>query len=171
MDNLSKEILDDILKHLSAIVGHRATELILKRIENYNDLPAVVFELANQLGDIFGSKGAYSVLRELGRTVARDLMENHPPEEWEEIFQNGLKIMGFAKGVKMDSDRACICSCVFYPQFLEKKNLQPTHHPVCWIGWGFVEGFMKALTGAKGVEFVNRDFEKEQCWFKIVKFD
>jgi hypothetical protein len=53
---------------------------------------------------------------------------------------------------------------------LAKEGLKPTQHPVCWIGWGFVEGFMKALTGAKGVKFAQRDFDKKQCWFEIVNF-
>jgi predicted hydrocarbon binding protein len=170
MGTLSTEILEDLLKHLSSIVGDKAVNLLLKRIENRENLPQVVFAISEQIGEIFGQKGAYSVLRELGRTVARDLMANHPRGEWEEVFKKGLNLMGFAEGVEMRPDKACICSCVFYPQFLEGQNLKPTHHPVCWIGWGFVEGFMKALTGAKGVKFAERDFEKGQCWFQIINF-
>ena len=96
-------------------------------------------------------------------------MNEHPKEEWEDIFRQGLNIMGFAKGVKREGNRACICSCIFYPKFLKERGLKPIHHPVCWIGLGFVEGFMKAFTGAKGVRFLKRDFDKEQCWFELVQ--
>jgi len=170
MGTLTEELLEDIYKDLSQIIGQKAINFFKRKIEEkgITDVPTIIFEIAGEMGKTFGVKGAYSVLREVGRTVARQLMETHPKEEWEEIFEKGLNIMGFAKGVKKESERACICSCIFYPNFLEKKNLKPTEHPVCWIGWGFIEGFMKAFTGAKGVKFEGRDFDRKQCWFRII---
>jgi predicted hydrocarbon binding protein len=170
MSSLEKELLEDIYKHLEEIIGEKALKVFKREIENSEstDVPAVVFKIAREMEKTLGKKGAYSILRELGRTVARDLMNSHPKEEWERVFREGLNIMGFAKGVKREPTRACICSCVFYPRFLEREGLKPTEHPVCWIGWGFVEGFMKAFTGAKGVRFVKRDFAKRECWFELV---
>jgi len=172
MGTLTEELLEDIYKDLSQIVGPRAVNLLKRKIKEkgITNIPQIIFEIAGDMGQTFGTKGAYSVLRELGRTVARQLMEAHPKEEWEEVFEKGLNIMGFAKGVKKEPERACICSCIFYPNFLEKKNLKPTEHPVCWIGWGFIEGFMKAFTGAKGVKFEGRDFDRERCWFRIINY-
>ena len=171
MADISQEILEDLYKILSDIVGEKAVNLFKKRIEKkgIKDVPTIIFEVAGEMENIFGTKGAFATLREVGRQIARDLMESHPKEEWEEIFERGLNIMGFAKGVKKEPTRACICSCIFYPNFLSKKNLKPTEHAVCWIGWGFIEGFMKAFTGALGVKFQERDHQNEACWFEIIQ--
>ncbi len=172
MGTLTEELLEEIYKHLSDIIGQRAVELFKRKIseKGITDVPRIIFEVAGEMEQTFGRRGAYATLRELGRTVARDLMKTHPKEEWEKIFEEGLNIMGFAKGVKKEPTRACICSCIFYPQFLSKEGFKPTEHPVCWIGWGFIEGFMKEFTGAAGVKFAGRDFEKEQCWFEVINF-
>ncbi|MEO2153182.1 MAG: hypothetical protein ABGX24_02025 [Aquificota bacterium] len=169
-NGIQKELLDDIYGHLKEILGEKGLKLFQRKVEekNLSTVPEIVFEIASQMEEIYGTKGAYSLLRELGRSVARDLMKNHPKEEWEEIFEKGLNIMGFAQGVKKEPNRACICQCIFYPQFLEPRQLEPIKHPVCWIGWGFVEGFMKALTGAIGVRWKERDFQTQQCWFELV---
>ena len=172
MLNISQEIIDDLLQVLDSIVGPKAVNVIKRRIEEkgLKTPQEIAYEVAKDLEEIFGTKGAFATLREVGRQVARDLMKNHPKEEWEEVFQKGLNVMGYAKGVKREGDRACICSCVFYPQFLEKEGIEPIKHPVCWMGLGFVEGFMKAFTGANGVRFKERDFSNEACWFELVKF-
>ena len=171
MGTISEEILTDLYQILSGIIGERAVKVFQRKIseKGINDIPTIIFELASEMGQTFGNKGAFATLREVGRQVAKDLMEHHPKEEWEEIFEKGLNIMGFAKGVQKEPTRACICSCIFYPNFLEGRNLKPTEHPVCWIGWGFIEGFMKAFTNALGVKFVERDFDKQQCWFEIIR--
>ena len=171
MATISEEILQNLYKILEGIIGARAVNLFKKRIEErgITDIPQTIFELAGEMEGIFGKRGAFATLREVGRQVAKDLMESHPRQEWESVFEKGLNIMGFAKGVKKEPTRACICSCIFYPNFLSKRNLKPTEHAVCWIGWGFIEGFMKAFTNALGVRFKERDFAKEECWFEIVK--
>lgn len=170
MGGISQEILEDLYSILSNIVGERAVNLFKRKIaeKGITDIPTIIYELAGEMGKTFGTRGAFATLREVGRQVARDLMEHHPREEWGKVFEEGLNIMGFAKGVKKEPTRACICSCIFYPNFLQKEGLKPTEHPVCWIGWGFIEGFMKAFTNALGVRFKERDFERQQCWFEII---
>jgi len=171
MGTLSEEILENIYQLLEGIVGEKAIKLLKRRIaeKGLTEVSQIIFEAAQEMGELLGQRGAYATLREVGRSVARNLMNEHPKEEWEDIFRQGLNIMGFAKGVKREENRACICSCIFYPNFLKERGLKPIHHPVCWIGLGFVEGFMKAFTGAKGVRFLKRDFDKEQCWFELVQ--
>jgi len=170
---LSEEILENIYNLLEEIVGQKAIKLLKRRIEEkgITDVSRIIFEAAQEMGHLLGTKGAYATLREVGRSVARNLMSAHPKEEWDDIFRKGLNLMGFAKGVKREGNRACICSCIFYPQFLEKRNLKPTEHPICWIGWGFIEGFMKEFTGALGVQWKKRDYEREQCWFEVIQPD
>ena len=169
---LSNEIVEDLFRILDSIVGSKAVSLLKRRIgeKGLTSPVDIAFEISTTLGEIFGEKGAFATLREIGRQVARDLMENHPREEWEQIFQKGLNLLGFAKGVERKGDLACICSCVFYPQYLQREGFEPIKHPVCWMGLGFVEGFMKAFTGAHGVRFKERDCEGNKCWFELVRF-
>jgi predicted hydrocarbon binding protein len=171
MGAISQEILEELYTILEGIIGPRGVKLLQRRIEEkgLKDIPQIIFEIAGEMENLFGSKGAFATLREVGRQVAKNLMEHHPKEEWEKVFKEGLRVTGFAQGVERDGNRACICSCIFYPNFLSKKGLKPTEHAVCWIGWGFIEGFMKAFTGAIGVRFVERDFEKNQCWFGLIR--
>ena len=171
MGTLSEEILENIYHLLEGIVGEKAVKLIKRKIteKGITEVSQIIFETAQEMGEIIGQPGAYATLREVGRSVARNLMNEHPKEEWEKVFREGLNIMGFAKGVKREGNRACICSCIFYPQFLGPRKLKPTEHPICWIGWGFIEGFMKEFTGALGVEWKERDYEKEQCWFEVIQ--
>ena len=170
--NISQEIIEDLFEVLKSIVGKMAVDTIRRRVEEkgLNSPVDIAFEVAADLERVFGTKGAFATLREVGRHVAKDLMEKHPKEEWEEVFEKALNVMGYAKGIKKEGDLACICSCVFYPRFLERGGFKPVEHPVCWMGLGFVEGFMKAFTGAHGVRFKGRDYEKEQCWFELVRF-
>jgi predicted hydrocarbon binding protein len=169
MGNLESELLGDIFARLEEIIGEKAVKLLKNRIgESTNDVPKAVFEIATYMGETFGQRGANSVLRELGRAVAKDLMNAHSQSEWERIFKEGLKLLGFAEGVKRKGRRACICSCVFYPRFLSNIGLEAMQHPVCWIGLGFVEGFMRAFTGAKGVKFSERNLKENACWFEIL---
>ena len=171
MGQLSKEILEEIYTLIEGIIGEKSLRLLKRRIEEkgIKDVPRILFEVADEMGKLLGKRGAYATLREVGREVARNLMQKYPREEWERIFEEGLNIMGFAKGVKREGNRACICSCIFYPQFLEPRKLKPTEHPICWIGWGFIEGFMKEFTGALGVEWKERDYVREQCWFEVIQ--
>ena len=170
--NISREIIEDLFEVLQSIVGKKAVDTIRRRVEEKNLTSPVdiAYEVATDLEEIFGRRGAFATLREVGRHVAKDLMANHPEEEWEEVFQKALNAMGYAQGVEREGDLACICSCVFYPQFLQKEGYKPVEHPVCWMGLGFVEGFMKAFTGAHGVRFKERDFEGNKCWFELVRF-
>ncbi|HIP98430.1 MAG TPA: hypothetical protein EYH37_03600 [Aquifex aeolicus] len=171
MNSISQEILNELYSILEKIIGAGSINFLKRKIKEKGttDIPQIIFEVSGELGNLFGQKGAFATLREVGRQVAKDLMEKHPREEWEKIFEKSLNVMGFAKGVKREGNRACICSCIFYHNFLKERNLKPTEHPVCWIGWGFIEGFMSAFTGALGVHFAGRDFKNNQCWFEIIK--
>ena len=167
---ISQEVLDEIYEILRKLVGQGNVD-IFKRLEEEKgteNIAQVIFELADEMGKLFGPRGAYATMRQVGRQIAQNLMKKYPKEEWERIFKETLNTMGFAEEITRDGNKACICSCRFYPQFLESCGLRPTEHPVCWIGLGFVEGFMKAFTDAMGVRFKNRDYENSQCWFEIV---
>jgi len=164
---VSKQVLENFYRMLSSLVGDKFIEL-LKRKEKQNntsDIPKIMFEMAGEVANLLGAKGSFAIFREIGREIAYGLMKTHPKEQWDYIFNQGLQ--AFIKGIHRKKDSACIYSCVFYPNFLE-KNLQPLQHPICWICCGFVEGFMKVFNNAKGAKFIGRDTQKELCCFKAL---
>jgi predicted hydrocarbon binding protein len=170
MKDISQEVLEDIYRLLGDLVGQGNVDIFKRIIEEKGtqDIAQIIFEIADEMGKIFGPRGAYATLRQIGRQIAQDLMKAHPKEEWEKIFKEALAVMGFAKEVVREGNKAYVYSCRFYPQFLEPKGLKPTEHPVCWIGLGFIEGFMNVFNRVKGIRFAGRDFEKQQCWFEII---
>jgi len=40
---------------------------------------------------------------------------------------------------------------------------------VCWVGWGFIEGFVREMKGIKGIKWESRDIEAEKCKFIFLK--
>ncbi|MEZ0323629.1 MAG: hypothetical protein ABWJ98_04890 [Hydrogenothermaceae bacterium] len=115
---------------------------------------------------MFGQKGGYAIIRQLGREVAKVLMQNHPKEEWESLLEKSLNTFGFAYKIERNQNEAYICNCVFYEGVLKPRNLRPVEHCVCWCGWGFIEAFVKGLEeGVKGIQWVERDYENKKCRF------
>jgi len=161
-----EEVLKELLELSEVVLGQKAVSMLKRRIEekNLSRLSEIVFELAQKVQDIFGEKGSHAVMRQIGREVAKRLSKQHPPEDWEQIFRIGLRIMGFAEGIGDQDGFVYVRSCVFYPNFLEPRGLSPLQHCVCYGGVGFIEGFLNLLEGKKGVEWVKR--EENKCFFK-----
>ena len=69
---LSNEIVEDLFRILDSIVGSKAVSLLKRRIEEKGLTSPVdiAFEISTTLGEIFGEKGAFATLREIGRQVA-----------------------------------------------------------------------------------------------------
>ena len=63
--------------------------------------------------------------------------------------------------------KSFICNCVFY-SVLQRNNLEPIEHSVCWTGWGFIEGFMREIKDIKAIKWVSRDIENNGCQFDYV---
>ena len=107
-------------------------------------------------------------MRQLGRDLAKSLMEKYPRDKWQSILENALREFGFAQKIELEENNACICKCVFY-ELLQLEGFNPTEHAVCWCGWGFIEGFVREMKGVKGIEWKERDIKEEKCRFKFIK--
>ncbi len=165
---INKEVIQLLIALMENILGKKAVSVILKNCEDQNDGKRLVYRFAEETQNLLGDKGSFAAMRQLGREIAKKLMEEHPEEEWNDILVRALNDLGFAKQVKREEGRAFICDCVFYP-ILEENQLKPITHAVCWAGWGFIEGFMKALEGVKGIKWVSRDYEHRSCQFDFLK--
>jgi hypothetical protein len=51
---------------------------------------------------------------------------------------------------------------------LQRNNLEPIQHSVCWTGWGFIEGFMRVIKDIKGIQWKKRDVENNRCEFDYI---
>jgi predicted hydrocarbon binding protein len=168
--SINKEVIDTLVSLTRNILGDKAVDQILNNIAKKvgDNLTGrdIVFAFTDEIQNIYGQNGGYAIVRQLGREVAKVLMEKHPKEEWEEVLEKALNEFGFAYKIERNKNEAYICSCVFYEGVLKPRNLNPVEHCICWYGWGFIEGFVKNLEeGVKGIQWVDRDYENRKCKF------
>ncbi|MDY6993892.1 MAG: hypothetical protein SVR94_14995 [Pseudomonadota bacterium] len=170
--HLPIDLVDVMTVLMEDILGTPTVKMILNRCQcNQRVLPQeLVYTLAQETQKLLGNKGAYASLRQVGRSLAKNLIKQAPPEEWSRLFEQSLNDFGYAQRVEKKTDRAFICQCVFYER-LTQEQLQPIQHAVCWIGWGFIEGFMKTLEHIRSVEWAGRDIAHQRCEFIFKRTD
>lgn len=171
---ISKEVIDTLVSLTKNILGEKAVSNILSEVSKkvYTNASGrdIVFTFADEIQSMFGQKGGYAIVRQLGREVANALMKNHPKEEWESLLEKSLNVFGFAYKIERTKTEAYICNCVFYEGVLKPRGLGPVEHCVCWCGWGFIEGFVKGLEeGVRGIKWVDRDYENQKCKFIFLR--
>ncbi len=167
MKTITQEVVNTLIGLMKNILGEKTVNIILNQLGEDISGRELIFSFADETQKLLGEKGGFSSMRQLGRELARSLMNENPPNQWEKILENALYEFGFAKRIEKEKNFAYICSCVFY-EILEKNSLKPIEHCVCWAGWGFIEGFVKEMEGAKGIKWVERDYENEKCRFDFV---
>jgi hypothetical protein len=171
---INQEVIDTLVSLTKNILGDKAVEQILnticEKIGNQCSGRDIVFAFADEIQNMYGQKGGYAIVRQLGREVAKVLMEKHPKEEWEDLLEKSLNTFGFAYKIERNKNEAYICNCVFYEDVLKPRNLGPIQHCVCWCDWGFIEAFVKGLEeGVKGIQWVERDYENQKCKFIFLR--
>ncbi|WP_457641348.1 hypothetical protein [Persephonella sp.] len=168
-ESITQEIIDTLIDLIKKTLGENTVKIILDNSKNQDGTSGreIIFSFADEMQKLIGDKGAFASMRQLGRDLSRQLMSANPREEWNNILETALNEFGFAEKIEKTTDKAYICSCVFY-EILEKNGLKPVTHAVCWAGWGFIEGFVKEMEGAKGIQWVERDYENEKCRFDFV---
>ncbi len=167
---INKEVVDTLVKLMESVIGKRSVEIILRKLNNRENLKGkdLIYTFAEETQNLLGDKGGYATLRQVGRDLAKSLMNKYPQDKWEFILETALNDFGFARKIEKDRDCAYICGCVFY-ETLNKNHLKPTEHAVCWAGWGFIEGFVKQMYGVKGIKWQSRDIENAKCRFEFLK--
>ena len=163
---ITEQVIQTIGDFMAEILGKPVVNRLLKVAKDSGDLSGskLMYAFAEETQGLLGDKGSYATMRQVGRRLAKTLMQQHPKEQWEQLLEESLNDFGFARAIEHDKDRAFICNCVFYDT-LQDHQLQPTQHAVCWAGWGFIEGFMRELQGIKSIQWVGRDVEGRRCEF------
>lgn len=167
---IDEKVINLLINLVQDIIGDKAVKIALKNMNVSGKVEGrkIIFAFSDQMQKMLGRNGAFASMRQVGRELAKFMMKQYPREEWEIVLENALNDFGFARRIDKHKDKAFICNCVFY-EILEKNNLAPVSHAVCWAGWGFIEGFVKEIEGAKGIKWVSRDYENEMCRFDFIK--
>lgn len=166
---LSWQVLDIVIEKLAGLIGPSAMK-VLKTMDGADrsqpPSPRIVYNLGNELADLVGDKGAFALLRQVGREIGIMFTDGKDAETAREILNLTLRQLGFAYEIKLDSKDAYICKCVFY-DYLKEDGYAPVEKPVCWTGWGFIEGCLKNVNGAHHIKWQERDYEKKACRFSV----
>jgi len=174
IDEVNQEVINTLIDLSRRIIGEKTVDNIMKSIMEKNKENAtgknIVFAFADEIQNLFGQNGGYAIIRQLGREVAKSLMEKHPREEWEDLLEKYSNTLGFAYKIERNSNEFYVHNCVFYEGNLKPRGLKPTEHCICWGGWGFVEGFVRELNpGVKGIKWAERDYENQKCKFVFLR--
>jgi len=169
VESISAEVIEVLVNLARNVIGTNVGEVILRemKVENKNDGREIVYKFAESIEDVLGKNGAFATLKQVGRDLAQKLMDENPSTEWKWLFNNALREFGFAELIEETGTEAFICNCVFY-DILQEKGLEPTEHPVCWTGWGFIEGFMKEFEGIQRIKWSGRDVSAKRCKFDFI---
>lgn len=169
IEQLSWQVLDIIVDKIGGIIGEGAVS-VLQTIKNADrnqpPNPQLVYNIGNELEEIIGKKGAFALLRQVGREVGGMFTDGKGSEEAKEILEVTLRNLGFAYEIKLQDTEAYICKCVFY-DLLAADGYRPVQKPVCWTGWGFIEGCLANVNGAHHIKWKGRDIEARECKFEI----
>ncbi len=169
IEPLSWQVLDILASKVQGLVGEGAMS-VLTTLENADRTqppdPRIVYDLGNEMEELFGKKGAFALLRQAGREIGKNFTDGKKSDEAAEILASTLRQLGFAYEIKLEDNDAYICKCVFY-KFLEADGHGPVQKPVCWTGWGFIEGCLSNVNGAHHVKWKSRDKEAQACRFSI----
>ncbi len=167
---ITQEVIETLVSLMVQVIGQKAVDIVLRQFPA-DEQPSgrdLVYRFAEETDRLLGSAGAYAVLRQVGRDLAKQVAADLPKEQWQHALEQSLNDFGFADRIEKRDDHSNICNCVFY-EVLEEKKLGPTEHAVCWAGWGFIEGFMKLIDGVKGIKWVGRDLERKACKFDYMR--
>jgi len=171
---INQEVINTLIDLTKAIIGEKAVDNIVKSVNEKNKENAVgkdiVFAFADEIQNMYGQNGGNAIIRQLGREIAKSLMEKHSKEEWEDLLEKSLNAFGFAYKIERNENEAYICNCVFYEGNLKPRGLGPIEHSVCWCGLGFIEGFIRELEeGVKFIKWKERDYENKKCKFVFLR--
>ena len=169
---ITEKTISMFLDLISNVAGFDISEILKNETATYPNENLTDKELFYKYVDVLekylGKNKAFATLRMAGEKLAKDLMNNNKKEHWETLFYNSLNEFGYARKVIKEKKNAFVCDCVFY-DILQLNGLDPTEHSICWIGWGFIESFIKEFENVKSIKWVSRDKDNNRCKFDFIK--
>jgi len=168
--DVKQDVIDTFVTLTEGIIGKNATNLVVNKCKaNGSDSGKdLIFALTDQIQMILGDKGAFAVIRQVGRDIAKMIINETDEENLIAAMESNLALFGFADGIECGKECSHICNCVFYDRLVE-NNIAPIEHAVCWCGLGFIEAFSRKIEGVKSIEWVSRDIEAKKCKFNYIR--
>jgi len=146
---INQAVIMTLVELIANTLGNDAVEMLLKRLQKKGELEgrALVIAFSEEVEHIYGSQGAYAILRQVGRDLSAKMIADSDPESYQSILTCSLNDMGFAEGIEAAAGHADICHCVFYEQ-IQQRSREPIEHPVCWAGWDLLKGSCNRSTAS-----------------------
>ncbi len=166
---MSWQVIDLVVEKVCGLIGENAARVLTSVREMDHDSdpdPEIVYQLGNDLGELLGPDGAFAVVRQVGREIGHAFTDGKERAEALGILEETLRHLGFAYRIDLEDDDAYICQCVFY-DLLKRDGAAPIQRPVCWVGWGFIEGCLANINQAHHITWMERDIEAQRCRFRI----
>jgi predicted hydrocarbon binding protein len=166
---ISWQVIDLLVEKIVSLIGKDAAGVLgtVRAMDHSQDpSPEMVYQLGNDLGELLGKDGAFAIVRQVGREIGKEFTDGKSRAEALKILEETLRHLGFAYRIDLDDDDAYICQCVFY-DLLDRDGFGPIERPVCWAGWGFIEGSLANISGAHHITWAERDYEAKRCRFRI----
>ena len=111
----------------------------------------LLVELAREMEDVVGEKGAVSIFRHAGKRVGKRLGKEHgngAEEDARSVALSFFHAKGFMDSITLDGHEAEIQGCKI-GLVLQEEGLKPGSHPLCHFGFGLIDGSIKAVTDEK----------------------
>ncbi len=166
---MSWQVVDLLVEKVATLIGEHAAGILrtVREMDHTGDPePEMVYQLGNDLGELLGRDGAFAIVRQVGREIGREFTDGKERGEALRILEETLRHLGFAYRIDLEGDDAYICQCVFY-DLLQRDGAGPIERPVCWAGWGFIEGCLANINGAHHITWAERDIQAQRCRFRI----
>ena len=166
---ITQDVVDTLIGLMKDVIGDKAVTIVLNGLDVGEDAKGrdIVYAFAESTTNLLSKKASFAILRQVGRELALAIMAKHERADYDFVLETTLNDLGFAQKIEKNENDAFICNCVFY-SVLQRNNLEPIEHAVCWTGWGFIEGFMRIIKDIRGIQWVNRDVENNRCQFDYI---
>lgn len=169
-EQINHEIVLKIIEIAKGLLGSFNVNTMLNQVADAGSIPEgcdLLIAFGDKIQSQYGDKGAFATMRQLGREVGKNLMANHPAEEWEDLLKTGLLTLGFTKNIKIGENSVEVTDCVYH-KILEQRGKKPTEHSFCWMGLGFAEIFIRAFNkNIRSVKWQHRNDNMNCCFYKL----
>jgi len=154
-----------LVELLSQVVGEATVQMALNSlIEKGGSAGSeLIMDLSEEIELLFGSDGAYAILRQVGRQFAEIASKGKNANAYE--VSSAINALGIAREVELTPEHACVMNCVFHKQIINRDR-EAVDHPVCWIDRGVLEGYLNNSDGSQQIHWSSRDNKQGSCNFE-----
>ena len=133
---ITQEVVETLVGLMAEVIGQKAVEIVLQQFPA-DEQPTgrdLVYRFAEETDKLLGTAGAYAVLRQVGRDLAKQVSSTLAKDQRQQALEQSLTNFGFADRIEKCDGHSNICNCVFYEILEEKTWGQPSMRFAGWVG-------------------------------------